>query len=158
MLVAEEVVKMVIAVICLSFLVYLLATVYYSNADSQNKEKAQSVVDRIDEAVNAVSIDKSTSFEITDVSPSGWNFFSFVGDDKKPNSCANENCLCICEKVSFDDFLIWKDRQISKCDDDGVCLSVTELKKFETFEIRPTGNGGTSVNVSYNGGIEIKEI
>jgi len=157
MLVAEEVVKMVVAVICLSFLVYLLVSVYYSNTGSQNHERAQAVLNQIDEAVDKVLVSHDLFFNVTDVAPAGWNFFSFVSEDKKPNSCANENCLCICDGV-MDDILIWHDRQINECDGDGICTIIPELKTFESFEIKSAGKGGTDVRISYDAGIRVTEI
>ena len=75
--------------------------------------------------------------------PSGWWIFSFVEGDKKPNTCAGANCLCICEKLRVGVFDV-ENRQAQRCDDKGACVAVFNLEKFDTIQIK---GGGTYISI-----------
>ena len=65
------------------------------------RQRAEADIERLKEIIFAV--EDSSSFDISN--PEGWSIFSFVGEIK-PNFCAGENCLCICDMVYFDNVLI----------------------------------------------------
>ena len=158
MLLASEVVKLVIALIGISLLVYLLVSIYYNNARDKNLNDAKATISRIKDIIARIDAGTIQSEKVTDITPSSWSFFSYIGNEKKPNSCAGENCLCICDTVSFDNFLFFKDRQISECDTNGVCIPVKNLNKFSSFKIKKPKDGGTSVEIlSVSGNIGVKE-
>jgi len=136
------------ALIGISLLIYLLFSIYYSSSQDQKLNEAKSTIGRMKEILQRVNSGDISSEKLTDITPSSWSIFSFVGGETKPNSCAGENCLCICDEVSFDNALWFKDRQISECDNSGVCLIVENLNKFTTFEIEKPSNGGTNVEIS----------
>ena len=129
-LLAEETLKIVIAVISISFLIFFLTSLYFSKINEQKKQHAEATLKRIIEIVENA---QSNIEELNDPSPSGWYLFSFVKNIKKPNSCASKNCLCICDKVI--DFF---SEQIKECDSGGVCKIVENLGDFEKIEIKKT--------------------
>jgi len=158
-LLASEVVKIVLSVISISFLIYLLFSIYYSNIQNQKFQEAKSTIERMKNIILRIDSGKILSEKMTDITPSSWNFFSFVEAERKPNSCAGESCLCVCESVSFDNILGFKNRQINECSEKGVCLVVKNLNKFKSFEIEKSSNGGTNIEILKSGKkLEVKKI
>lgn len=136
-LLGEETLKIVIAVICIVFLIYLLVAVYFNVTGEQKVKEADAsmkslLVPEI-ERINDGGAYNSQGILIPN--PSDWSIFSFVGEEKKPNSCMGENCICICENA-FPDLFDW---QIKRCDKKGVCNSIVNLAKFEKIKIGKTG-------------------
>ena len=148
-LLASEVLKIVLAVISISFLIYLLFSLYYSNSNAKNKEEAQSTINRINDIITRINNNAVKSEGVTDITPVSWSFFSYIGSESKPNLCAGETCLCICDTPNVIS-KFWTS-QTAKCDSDGVCLAVSNLQKFQSFEIKSPSDGGTSVNITKNG-------
>ena len=129
LLLAEETLKMIIALIAITFLIYFLTALYFNSVNSQKFVHAQASLERISDVIRNVDIIN----EIVDVTPPGWHLFGFV-DEEKPNLCSGKSCLCICDNV----FLGLGD-QAEKCSEDGVCEIVENLKDFEDIEItRPS--------------------
>ena len=131
MLLAEETLKTVIAVIVIIFLVYFLVNLYSANLDEKKQKQAEATLDRISEIVES-----SRDGEVRAINPKRWYLFSFT-EDIKPNSCTGKSCLCICDNV-VDVF----DRQIKECSDSGRCLIVQDLQAFEEIEIETETNIG----------------
>lgn len=156
-LLPEEVLKIVIAVICIGFLIFLLVSLYFSVTGEQKKKEAEASMK--DEQgglaaeitrINNGGVPKEQGHLIPN--PPGWYVFSFVGEDLKPNLCTGSNCICICENVVVNIFN-WQKRQINKCDDKGSCAVVSNLKKFDKIKI---GNKGTYILIKkINNEIEI---
>lgn len=127
-LLAEETLKVIIAVICILFLVYILMSVYNShNADKKIILAKEVLLGKEGESVPGIeriisSLDDGES-EVKDISdPERWHIYSFVREEK-PNSCLDQKCLCICEAS-----LIKKlNSQAKKCDEKGACLIVPNL-------------------------------
>ena len=136
-LLAEETLKMVLAVIAISFLIYFLTSLYFAKVNSEKLRQAEAILKGDSEGSIKMVIDNlgdknSTEFHLQ--SPKGWYLFGFVED--KPNSCAGENCLCVCDKVLVDTFFgLGSSRQIKECDESGVCLILQNLKEFEKIKI-----------------------
>ncbi len=135
-LLAEETLKIIIAVICIGLLVYLLFALYFSRSnerdliDAQNSLKNSS--NSFKSSVERVRLGNGNNGSYVDYllihNPVGWHLFSFVGSEKKPNSCAGQNCLCICDDVWVDTLVgLIDSRQIKECDDSGVCYIVSDL-------------------------------
>lgn len=117
---AEETLKLVIAVICIGFLVYLLTAIYFNNQDEKDLELAKASLENLIEQINAGNL------EVEVYNPEGWSLMSwpnnyetglpFLKKTKNgiPLSCENvgwTTCLCIC-----------KDNKPDSCNDDGFCL------------------------------------
>lgn len=130
-LLAEETLKIVIAVIAISFLIYFLVNIYFANINGEKRLQAENLIETITPKLNNLVEGGSDSLDI--FNPKGWYFFSFAGYDVKPNLCAGKNCLCVCDNAW--DFENRFKRQQKKCDKDGVCLIREDLGEFNEIEI-----------------------
>jgi len=141
-LLGEETLKIIIAVIGIVFLVFLLTSVYFNLTGAQDKKYADASLNNIlvKEVARVNSGAEINPAGIQIPNPAGWDLLSFVQGDKKPNSCTEQNCICLCQDIKIDVF----DRQIKNCDDKGVCSVIPTLKKFDKITI---GNGGTWISV-----------
>jgi len=155
-LLPEEVLKMVIAVICIIFLVFLLVSLYFSLTGEQKKKEAEASM-KSDQGglakeiqrINDGGTPKEQGHPV--LNPSGWYILSFVGNVKKPNLCTEKNCVCICRRIYLDVL----DRQIKECDSKGSCAVVSNLNWFDKIKIE---NGGTWISIiKINGNIDIKK-
>ena len=135
-LLAEETLKIVIAVICIGFLVYFLTALYMSNKDSKDLELAKAslkhLVDEINDGREIVEIYNPSSF---DKFPGGWILISFPISGAIPNSCSNlgwENCICICNE----DATTIKDTGLAEdCDNNGICLEESFIVKNKKIKL-----------------------
>lgn len=94
-LLAEETLKIILAIIAIGFLVYLLYSLYASNRDSKNLELAKESLNFLFNEMNAQKIN------IDIYNPSGWSILSWPFENKMPLTCSNlgwSNCVCICKK------------------------------------------------------------
>ena len=130
MLLAEETLKILIAVISISFLVYFLTSLYFAKIGEKEKQQAEATMSRLISVIENVEISLES---VSDITPIGWSFFGFVGEEVKPNSCAGVNCLCLCDNVIDVPFA---ERQLSECDEDGLCVNIANLENFEEIEIK----------------------
>ena len=123
-LLASETLKIVVAVICIMFLIYFLVSLYFSKTGAEKIKEAEDSLGRINDIILALPEGGSGRQDIPN--PKSWNLFNFIGE-YKPNSCAGKNCLCICKNV-FEYGIKEKElRQASKCDSKGSCLIVSDL-------------------------------
>jgi len=155
-LLTEETLKIVVAVIGLGILVYFLLSIFYSSSVDKKEKDALSSIERISEVVSA--LEPGEIKEVNLLQPQGWSLFSFVSEDKKPNQCSGESCLCICDEVVVDNlpsFGLIEDRQVKECSESGACLVVDDLKRFEEIEIIDYDDGTTSIDLKNEGGIRI---
>lgn len=132
MLLVEETLKMIIAVIALGFLVVFLVSLYFTNVSGDELRQANADIELIRKEVL-----NPTAEGVVLNNPVGWYLFYF-GKENSPNACANSNCLCICENVfGFDIPLLGsqEERQFGECNEDGACLGVTNLRDVEKIKI-----------------------
>lgn len=119
-LLAEETLKIVIAIICIVFLIYILIAIYNANSSVKKIEDAKNSLSRIE---NIVSSLEEGAIERQDIpNPEGWHLYTFT-EKEKPNACANENCLCICDNSLIKIIT----SQAKKCDNKGACLVLSNL-------------------------------
>ncbi|MCK5043894.1 hypothetical protein KAR52_02745 [Candidatus Pacearchaeota archaeon] len=119
-LLVSETLKMVIAVICIGFLIYFLTSLYLGNKSSNDLEFAKESLQHLSEGLNS-NLDKIEIYN-----PKGWvigswpHLFSkgklFLKKTKEgmPKSCSNfgwSNCICICPKDNPEE-----------CDEKGICI------------------------------------
>lgn len=93
-LLVEETLKIVIALISITFLVYFLVSLYTTNQNNKNLELAKASLEHLIGEVNS----DVTQVEI--YNPPGWVIISWPFKGERPNSCSNlgwVNCLCVCE-------------------------------------------------------------
>ena len=157
-LLTEETLKIVIAVIGLTILIYFLVTLFYSNIGQEKQRQAASTIEGISDVISVLDLGQR---EVYLLQPKGWTMFSFVGEIKKPNSCFGEDCICICDEVNVDTlFGLIESRQLKECSKNGACTVVDNLESFESFEIKSYQEGTTNINISKEEGktrvIEIK--
>ncbi len=136
-LLGEETLKIIIAVICIGFLVYLMVAIYFSVSDGQKSKEAEaSMINVITTEITRINNGGEYNPQGVQVpNPSGWYIFDFVGNVKKPNQCTEQNCMCICRRILVDIF----DRQIKKCDEMGSCAVIANLNGFEKIKIEKDG-------------------
>ncbi|MFH0972865.1 MAG: hypothetical protein V1768_02655 [Patescibacteria group bacterium] len=117
-LLAEETLKIIIAVICISFLAYFLISLYMKSSADEDLEQAKASLEYLVEEINA----GHSPVEI--YNPKGWVLSSWgSGVVPLPKSCDNlgwKNCLCICDESTL---VTWTLDGLSEdCDEDGFCL------------------------------------
>jgi hypothetical protein len=123
-LLAEETLKIVLALVCISFLVYFLASLYFNNKDDNNLELAKSSLEYLVSEAESFG-EEGGIVEI--YNPQGW-VVSLWSENKMPNSCSNkgwDNCLCICKEELSTRTI---NGLISDCDNKGYCLESLELR------------------------------
>lgn len=107
-LLAEEALKLILAVISIGILAYLLFSLYNAGTGSKDLGLAKSSLDSL-----MTGLSSKTS-EILVYNPSNWYISSWSKGSGEPTSCSNfdwSNCICICKK---------SDAQ--SCVSDGACL------------------------------------
>ena len=117
---AEETLKMVLALIGLGILIYFLSSLYSANKDSKNLEFAKSSLDYLADQINIknqkIDIYNPTGWLITswprkiDVSFLFFGYFYPKTEERMPRYCLNlnwANCICICNDKKASD---WKKR------------------------------------------------
>ena len=126
-LLAEETLKIVIALISISFLIYFLTSLYMVSKNSKDLELAKYSLEHLISEIKS----GATVVEIYNPPSKFFNKWFIVSWDSKdmPNSCSNmgwENCLCIC-----------KGDKTKDCDNKGICLE-SGLKIVDgNIEIKP---------------------
>lgn len=123
-LLAEETLKMVIALISISFLIYFLSALYFTNKASEDLELAEATLENLIESANS-GIEEVEIYnpQSSDKIPGGWILISFpFGDSKLPDSCSNlgfQSCLCICNEAlnTYQDSGFTED-----CNNEGICM------------------------------------
>lgn len=149
---ATEVVKILVAVICVAFLTYLITQVWYGANKSPNLKKAEASLELISNEI--LRINEGGEANPTGIlisNPAGWDILSF-SENEKPNLCAGEKCICICDVYSFDNLK----SQTKKCDKTGVCKIVKNLAFFNRIKIK---NSGIFLSIQKNEeGVIINEL
>ena len=148
-LLAEETLKIIIAVICIAFLVYLLIALYTSNQEGKDKDFARSSLELILNNVKS----KTASVEI--FNPRKAFILSWPSDGKMPKVCENagwENCLCIC-KTKF--YQTNKIENFANSCSDCVCSQTSERIVIEPQEGIEIKNLPVILNLDYSSGIRI---
>ena len=132
-LLAEETLKMILAVIAITFLIYFLVSFYFGRLNAIEFEKAKrNLIDSPESLKKTIDVlkEKETRDFVLD-SPDGWLFLSFTSAIK-PNSCAGKNCICICDKS-----IIRSQAEVCDKPNEGICSVVENLKKGDaSIEIK----------------------
>ena len=117
-LLAKETLKIVLAVISISFLVFFLVSLYYSYSRNKDLELAEASLKHLVEQINAGA-------EETEIyNPINWEIVTFpISPEKQgvlPEICKVqgwENCICICKSKKTAGLIT-----SGMCDDEGTCL------------------------------------
>ncbi|MEX0932664.1 MAG: hypothetical protein WDZ77_01010 [Candidatus Pacearchaeota archaeon] len=98
-LLAEETLKIVLALISIGFLVYFLSALYFSDNTSEDLKFAEASLSNLGDALS------SKISELQIYNPQGWVLISFsVGNEDFPRACSNfawENCLCLTNNLNL---------------------------------------------------------
>lgn len=118
-LLAEETLKMILAVIAIGFLAYLLFSIYSARKESKELELAKSSLEHLIEEINS----DATEIDIYNPANSWWYVASWPISGEKPLYCENvgwERCLCICKFSFFQETTPSKLSDL--CDNEGICM------------------------------------
>lgn len=148
---AEETLKIILAVIVIGFLIYFLVSLYLSNKTSEELEFAKASLDYVVEQLNS----KNPGIMI--LNPNGWMITSWKKGNM-PLQCSNlgwENCVCICDRA-FDYFGLLKNTPLEDCNEQSVCL---EYNKEITIKdgVIVIEDSSTSLKVNYGNTIGIEK-
>ena len=111
-LLAEETLKIILAVIAIGFLAYLLFSLYNANKDAKNLELAKESLDFLVQEINAQRA------EVEIYNPKGWIISSW-SSGQLPQTCSNlgwNSCICICKNN------ILRSSELNECNIAGTCL------------------------------------
>jgi len=152
-LLAETTIKIIIAVICIGFLVYFLTSLYLNKVQSEKLEYAKNTLlgegNSISNVIRNLETGQTELYGLQN--PKSWYLLSFT-KEKKPNACAGKNCLCICAPNLLE-------TGVQECTTDGTCLIIEDLLVLENeqdleIKIKPIKN----IDISRTElGIKIKE-
>jgi len=102
-LLSETTLKILIAVICIGFLVYLGYKIYDSVYGNEDVKKAQTFVKELESKINAFKSSDLTEMTYMGFPPAGWYLKSFdIAKEGHPaNQCVGKftSCLCICSVI-----------------------------------------------------------
>lgn len=164
-LLAEQTLKIVLALIALSFLIFFLISLYFSNISNVKLKQAEQILIESDESIekSIQNLNDGGSKELVIDNPKGWYLFGFT--DLKPKVCEGANCLCICDRV-YDDKIrdiwkSWEERQAESCNDNekGICIPVPNLKEGQiSIEIKDPRDLTSILIKKENNEILIQEI
>ena len=148
-LLAEETLKLVLAVIAIGFLAYLLFSLYFSVKDSRDLELAK-------ESLNFLMSEISSGRTTVDIyNPSNWMIATWPHDvtrlglsnkEEFPQSCSNiglQSCICLCEFSNVNPTLT-TDLTAEECDSVGICL---DNKGFLIEEDEYLGGGENTIKI-----------
>ncbi len=117
---AEETLKIVLAVIVIVFLIYFLVSLYFSGKDSEGMKFAESSAKYLIEQMNLKTL------EVQIFNPTGWIITAWKNDKEMPLSCSNlgwANCICVCENdVNYNIFGILKNNDLDDCNQQNYCV------------------------------------
>ena len=113
-LLAEQTVKIVIALIVIGFLIFLLTSLYFSKVKSEELKEANIILlnstGSLKNKITTLKVGESTKFVL--LNPDGWYFSTFFNIiEKVPNKCGGQDCVCVCDGYS-----------VENCEENGACL------------------------------------
>lgn len=116
-LLAEETLKIILAVIAIGFLAYLLYSIYQSSQNSKDLELAEESLNFL---ISEIDSGKAT---VELFNPNGWSVVSWPYNGDMPFTCSNldwKSCVCICKNP----FIKNSKNYAGKCDDtnEGICV------------------------------------
>lgn len=123
-LLAEETLKIIIALISIGFLIYLLTALYFANKSDSDLEFAKATLENL---INEID---SGSSSVVVYNPEGWVLVNWPFENEKLLSCAEwESCICLCnEDISTTTLTgLRKD-----CDKGKVCVEINKEFSIES--------------------------
>ena len=133
-LLAEETLKIILAVISIGFLVYFLGALYFANQNDEKLEQAKASLEHLVSEINSMEEGEVRKVEIYNPSSQlipleDWFITNWPHkqDGKFPESCNKNKCVCICEKDGGLD--------VGDCNDEGICLENDFMVEDEKIKI-----------------------
>lgn len=136
-LLAEETLKIILAVIVLIILVGLLAKLYYGHKNNQELLQAEATLIRLNQEISSLSLGVPKTFDIQNPVKKGlgsnfdfWVLHSWPYNGVYPKKCSNigwDNCLCICKSFTPLPFKSIEQQAANKCDKIGVCFESQQI-------------------------------
>lgn len=136
---AEETLKIIIAVIVIGFLIYFLVSLYFSSKGSDDMQFAESSVKYLETQMN------SQITEVQIYNPKNWVLVSW-NQGNLPEFCSDlgwKNCVCICED---------KD----SCQDNGYCKDYSKEIFIKDTSIK-INNPPITLEINYGDKIEVNK-
>jgi len=137
-LLAEYIVKIIIALIVLGFLIFLLTALYFSQVKSNKLKQANTILlnstGSLRQTISGLAQDEIGTFVLN--TPIGWYFLTFFDIKETPDKCGGQDCVCICNGDSAE-----------YCQKEGACFIVrlyyyndleSELKIYISKDNIPT--------------------
>ena len=126
LLLPEETLKIVLAVISILFLIGFLVALYFSYVRNKDLEKAESSLEHLIESI------QSGATEVEIWNPKGWGVVYFHPGEDFPEACLNEeweSCICICQPPggAVGGYLV-------SCNNAGACLESDFAIKRGSYE------------------------
>lgn len=150
---AEETLKIIIAVIVIGFLIYFLVSLYFSNTDEENMQFAESSTKYLIEQMNA------QTKEVQIFNPKGWIITAWKIGNEMPMQCSNlgwENCICICEDDSNWDIGIAKNTDLDDCNAESYCSEYNKEIFINKASIE-IDNPPITLEINYEDKIEVNK-
>jgi hypothetical protein len=130
---AEQTLKIIIAVMALLLLLYLLFALYSSFSQKKNFKNAEATLENLDKRMVDARLNKEKQYYILK-EPDGWRLIGYKSG-VKPEECF-DNCICLCEdEGGWWIFWDWDD-QVEKCNVRGVCNDYVQDLNDIDIELR----------------------
>ena len=177
-LLAEETLKMILAVLVIIVLLGLLTKIYYGYQNDKELKEAEATLERLSKVLPELTEGVTKEFEIfnpidegVDWNTDRWILFRWPEGDAIPNQCSIrgwEDCICICknswasiaEPNSFgllEEFEIKKSAE--KCDEIGTCIESPQLLNEDFMMVHLKGDSPLTINLEKTSeGIKISEV
>jgi len=126
-LTTTEIVKIILAVIGISILIYLAVNLYGIFLKKTDIEQAEASLNDLYFKIKKVESGEDNNVEVLIHNPTGWRITSWPGDNRdKPEQCVQNYCVCICDG-----------KDVLDCNNNGVCKNVG--KEVDVFGDIPSG-------------------
>ena len=150
---AEETLKIIIAVIVIIFLIYFLASLYFSSKDSEDMRFAEESLNYLTEQLNVKAA------EIQLYNPKGWIITAWKKDGEMPLQCSNlgwENCICFCDDDINSKLPFITNTDLDDCNEESYCLEYSKeiFIKDGSIEI---DNSPITLEINYGDKIEVNK-
>lgn len=132
MLLPEETLKIIIAIIGVSLLIVLMYSLYSAVSKSHKLTQARASIEILYSNIQLIENQEKTQTDFILESPNNWWITAWpykdfnINGKTKPSSCKGEYCICLCP-INFKSL----EKSIKECEEKGICKDVS--KKITTI-------------------------
>ncbi|MEK6935849.1 MAG: hypothetical protein AABW67_03610, partial [Nanoarchaeota archaeon] len=120
---AEEVLKLVLAVLCIIILVILAAGLYGIFTKKTDLEQAKESLNQITSMILNIENTKSKTYLL--IAPKDWLIIYFSDNNPSGTGCSGKTCLCFCSKIA-------EEMNVNVCEHNGgTCKDILALDMNE---------------------------